>query len=677
VALGVPMPGEVDLQYVKMKRRFWVSLALTVPILVVAMLEMFPGQPIRLLLRGSPHWIEFLLATPVVVWGGWPFFQRAWRSVVDRRLNMFTLIALGTGVAYGESVLATIAPQIFPPSFYLHTGEVAVYFEPAAMIVTLVLLGQVLELGARRRTGSAIRALLDLAPRTARRLDPDGVERDVPVDQIWPGDLLRVRPGEKIPVDGTVLEGASFVDESMISGEPVPVKRNPGDPVIGGALNTTGSFTMRAVHVGSKTVLAQIVRMVSEAQRTRAPIQRVADTIAAFFVPAVLGIAAVTFAVWAAVGPEPRLAHGLVAAVAVLIIACPCPFGLAAPMSITVGMGRGATAGVLVKNAEVLEMLEKVDTLVIDKTGTLTEGKPRLTVMVVPGEPGENELLRLAASLEKSSEHPLAAALVHEANRRGLQLSEVQQFQALPGKGVEGLVNGRRVALGNQALLAELADSNMPLREHAEQLCRDGQTVMFVAVDGRVAGLLAVSDPLKTTAAEAVGQLRQQGLKLIVLTGDSRTTAEGVARRLGIDHVVAGMLPEQKLQFVRQLKAEGHRVAMAGDGINDAPALSEAHVGIAMATGTDVAMQSADVTLLYGDLRGIVRACRLSRATMRNIRQNLFWAFFYNGLSIPLAAGVLYPITGELLSPVIAAAGMSLSCLFVVTNALRLRSVPL
>lgn len=684
---------EVNPELVDMTWRFWISLAFTLPIFLAAMLDMLPGQPIHSLLGAGLNWIELALATPVVLWGGWPFFQRGWRSLVTRRLNMFTLIALGTGVAYAESVAATLAPGVFPAAFRVHGGQVAVYFEPAAVIITLVLLGQVLELRARSRTGSAIRALMGLSPKTARRLADDGSEADVPLGEVRVGDRLRVRPGEKVPVDGAILEGQSFVDESMVSGEPVPVAKKAGDRVIGATVNTSGSFVMRAERVGSETLLAQIVRMVSQAQRSRAPIQRVADVAAAWFVPAVVAAAALTFVVWAIVGPEPRLAYALLSAVAVLIIACPCALGLATPMSIMVGTGRGAAAGVLVKNAEVLEVLEKVDTLVLDKTGTLTEGKPRLTAVVAADGLDENELLRLAASLERSSEHPLSMAVVRAAADRGLTLGEAREFHATAGKGVEGMVEGRQVAIGNEKLLeergvgatfpfAEEGQGGKPdddtvarrpsLSERAQQLRRDGQTVMFVALDRQMAGLLGVSDPIKPSTPEAVRQLHAEGLQVIVLTGDHRAAAEAVAGRLGIERVEAELLPHEKVEILQRLKGEGRTVAMAGDGINDAPALASAHVGIAMDAGADVALESAGVTLVHGDLRGIVRARKLSRATMRNIRQNLFWAFVYNALGIPLAAGALYPSLGLVLSPMIASAAMSFSSVSVIANALRL-----
>jgi Cu+-exporting ATPase len=621
--------------------------------------------------------VQLALATPVVLWGGAPFFARGWASVVHRSLNMFTLIALGTGAAYGYSVVATLFPGVFPESFRGHGGEVPVYFEAAAVITTLVLLGQVLELRARSQTGSAIRALLGHAPKVARRLRDDGGEEDIPLDRVAVGDRLRVRPGEKIPVDGVVVEGTSAVDESMITGEPIPVEKGPGGKVIGGTVNGTGGFVMRAERVGSGTMLAQIVRMVAEAQRSRAPIQRLADLVAAYFVPIVIAVAALAFLAWAAFGPEPRMTHALVNAVAVLIIACPCALGLATPMSIMVGTGRGATAGVLIKNAEVLETLARVDTLVVDKTGTLTEGKPRLvTVLASPGQ-DEAELLRLAASLERASEHPLAAAVVAGAEGRGLMLSSVEGFRSHTGRGVEGRVEGRFVVIGNAGLLEEVGAGSDDLVGRAEGLRRGGQTVVFVALDGRPAGLLGIADPIKESTPEALRRLHDEGLHVVMLTGDSRGTAEAVARKLGIDEVRAEVLPDQKGEEIKRLQAEGRVVAMAGDGINDAPALAQAQVGIAMGTGTDVAMESAGVTLIGGDLRGIVRARRLSEATMRNIRQNLAFAFFYNILGVPIAAGVLYPAFGLLLSPMIASAAMTFSSVSVIVNALRLKHLEL
>ena len=661
-----------------MSRRFWVGVALTIPVLVSAMGARLPGSPLHAWASERFWtWFELLLSTPVVVWCGWPFFVRAWQSLVNRSLNMFTLIGLGVSVAYFYSLVAALLPGIFPASFRDEAGGVAVYFEAAAVITTLVLLGQVLELRARSRTGAAIRALVGLAPKTARRIEQDGAEADVPLDEVKPGDRLRVRPGEKVPVDGVVLDGRSSVDESMITGEPLPVEKQPGARVTGATVNGTGSLVMRAERVGAETLLAQIVRMVAEAQRSRAPIQRLADTVAGYFVPAVVGAAVVTFAVWALWGPSPRMAHALVNAVAVLIIACPCALGLATPMSIMVATGRGATLGVLFKNAEAIEHLRKVDTLVVDKTGTLTEGKPKLTT-VEPAAPFDaNQLLRLAASLERGSEHPLAAGIVTAAEARGLALASVDEFGSLTGKGVKGRVENAQVVLGNRNLLEEMQIRAEGLFERAEALRLEGQTVMFVIVDGKPAGLLGVSDPIKDTTPEAIRQLHEEGIRVVMLTGDSRTTAEAVAGKLKIDQVIAEVLPEEKAGVVKRLQVEGHFVAMAGDGINDAPALAQAQVGIAMGTGTDVAMESAGVTLVKGDLRGIVRARRLSRATMHNIRQNLFFAFVYNSLGVPVAAGVLYPFFGLLLSPMIAAAAMSFSSVSVVGNALRLRSVPL
>jgi Cu+-exporting ATPase len=674
----VSLAEEADPELLEMTRRFRVSLVLTLPFVASMVSEILPGDPIR---QAVPvrvtAWLQLLLATPVVLWGGWPFFVRGWRSLVNRSLNMFTLIALGVGVAYAYSVVATLAPEVFPASFRMHGGAVAVYFEAAAVITTLVLLGQVLELRARSQTSSAIRALLGLAPKTARRLRDDGAEEDVSLDAIVPGDRLRVRPGEKVPVDGVVLEGASTVDESMMTGEPIPVEKSPGAQVTGGTVNGTGSFVMRAERVGRETLLAQIVHMVSEAQRSRAPIQRLADTVSAWFVPAVVAVAIVAAVVWGLVGPEPPMVYAIVNAVAVLIIACPCALGLATPMSIMVGTGRGAMAGVLIRNAEALEVLERVDTLVVDKTGTLTEGRPRLSAVVTAGDMSEDELLRLAASLERGSEHPLAAAIVTGAQERGLSLTEAAGFQSLTGKGVTGRVDGRAVALGNRRLLDDLRVPPGPLAERADALRADGNTVMFVAVDGRLAGLVAVADPIKASTPEALDLLRRSGLRLVMVTGDSRRTAEAVARRLGIAEVEAEVLPEQKIETIKRLQAEGRRVAMAGDGVNDAPALAQADVGIAMGTGTDVAMQSAGVTLVKGDLRGTARARRLSQLTMRNIRQNLFFAFVYNALGVPIAAGVLYPAFGLLLSPIIASAAMTFSSVSVIANSLRLRRVTL
>ncbi len=651
-------------------RRFWVSGVLTAPLFLLAMSDLLPGQPVQHAVPGRVlAWIQLALASPVVLWGAWPFFVRGWQSARLRSLNMFTLIAIGTGVAYLYSVVATLFPSLIPAS---GTHGVPLYFEAAAVITTLVLLGQVLELRARSRTGSALRSLLGLAPKTARRLGADGSELDVPLSEIQVGDKLRVRPGEKVPVDGIVLEGVSAVDESMVTGEPIPVEKRPGDKVTGGTVNGTGSFVMRAERVGRDTLLAQIVRMVGEAQRSRAPIQQLADVVSAYFVPAVIVIAVLSFTVWMLVGPEPRLSHALVAAVAVLIIACPCALGLATPMSIMVGTGRGATVGVLIRNAEALEVLEKVDTLVVDKTGTLTQGKPRLVTVE-----GGDELLSLAASLERGSEHPLAAAIVEGALHKKAELSATEDFRSVTGKGVTGRVRGHAVALGNRALMDELGLELGSLSQRAEALRREGQTVMFVAVDGKALGLLGVADPVKPSTPEALALLRKEGLRVVMLTGDSRTTAEAVARQLGIEEVLAEVLPEEKSAVIKRLVFEGTTVAMAGDGVNDAPALALAHVGIAMGTGTDVAMESAGVTLVQGDLRGIARARRLSRGVMRNIRENLFLAFVYNALGVPIAAGVLYPFFGVLLSPMLAAAAMSLSSVSVIGNALRLRKLEL
>jgi Cu+-exporting ATPase len=662
----------------QMSRRFWLSLALTIPVLALGMSAAIPGQPVQqaLSLR-LIGWIEFVLATPVVLWGGWPFFERGWRSIVNRSPNMFTLIATGTGTAYVYSVAGVLLPDIFPTAFRDPGGHVEIYFEAAATITTLVLLGQVLELRARSKTSSAIRALLGLAPKTARRIEPDGREQDVPLEQVMSGDRLRVRPGEKIPVDGAVLEGSSAVDESMISGEPIPVEKLAGSRVTGGTVNGTGSFVMRAERVGSDTMLAQIVRMVSEAQRSRAPIQRLADVVSGYFVPAVVLSAVITFVIWSVYGPTPRMAYALLNAVAVLIIACPCALGLATPMAIMVGMGRGATAGVLIKNAEGLEILEKVDTLVVDKTGTLTEGKPKLVSIIPLAEQSESELLRLAASLERGSEHPLAAAIVHAAQEKGLALSEAVNFESVTGQGVRGKIEGQSVALGNRNLFEESSKALGALEEKAESLRKDGQTAVFISVDGDIAGILGVADPIKSSTLEAIRLIHSEKIKVVMLTGDSRTTAEAVARKLGIDEVQAEILPQQKSEIVKRLQAEGHVVAMAGDGINDAPALAQANIGIAMGTGTDVAIESADITLVKGDLRGIVRARRLSRGTMRNIRENLFFAFVYNALGVPLAAGVLYPVFGLLLSPMIASAAMTFSSVSVIGNALRLRRLEL
>ena len=644
-----------------MTRRFWVGVALTVPVLLAAMADFIPGHPLEQLAAARVWiWFELIVATPVILWGGWPFFVRGWQSLVNRSLNMFTLIALGVGVAYAYSLVAALLPGIFPESFRDESGGVAVYFEAAAAIVTLVLLGQVLELRARSQTGAAIKALLGLAPKSARLIRDDGSEADVPLDQVQVGFRLRVRPGEKAPVDGVVLEGTSSIDESMISGEPIPVEKKPGDQLTGATVNGTGSLIMRAEKVGADTLLAQIVRMVAEAQRSRAPIQKLADTVAGYFVPVVVGIAIFTFLIWAMAGPSPRMAHALVNAVAVLIIACPCALGLATPMSIMVATGKGATMGVLFRNAEAIEFLRKVDTIVVDKTGTLTEGRPQLVSVKTAPEFDEERLLLLAASLERASEHPLAAAIVAGAEARGIKLSAAEAFESVTGKGVEATVEGIRVALGNRKLMDDAQVNVEALVDSAESMRADGQTVMFVAVDGKAAGLIGVADPIKQTTPEAVRQLQAEGIRVVMLTGDSRTTAEAVARKLGINDVIAEVLPEDKSNHVKRLQQQGRFVAMAGDGINDAPALAQAQVGIAMGTGTDVAMESAGVTLVKGDLTGILRARRLSRATMSNIRQNLFFAFVYNALGVPIAAGILYPFFGLLLNPMIAAAAIKL-----------------
>jgi len=661
-------------ELVDMRRRFRIGLAMTLPVFLLAMSEMLPGAPLaHLVSPGAQAWVEMLLSAPVVLWAGWPFFERMWASFSNRSPNMFTLIGIGTGSAFAYSVVATLFPSLVPASFRSHGPMPDRYFEAASVITVLVLLGQVLELKARSRTSGAIRALLGLAPKTARRIAADGSEGDVPLESVAVGDRLRVRPGEKLPVDGTVVEGASSVDESMISGEPIPVEKRAGDKVTGATVNGTGGLVIRAERVGSETLLAQIVRMVSEAQRSRAPIQRLADAVSAWFVLAVIAVAALSFAAWAFLGPEPRLAHALVSAVSVLIIACPCALGLATPMSVMVGVGRGASLGVLIRDAEALETLEKVDTLVVDKTGTLTEGRPRLaSVVPAPGH-REEDVLRLAAAVERGSEHPLAAAIVAGAQARGLTVPAASGFQSVTGRGVVGTVEGRAVALGNRALLDERKVAVGTLANTAEALREKGETVMFLAVDGTLAGLVSASDPVKASSREALLMLHEAGVRVMMATGDSRTTAAAVARELGLDAFEAEVAPADKVAVVRRLQAEGRTVAMAGDGINDAPALALAQVGIAMGTGTDVAMESAGVTLVKGDLRGIARARRLSRATMRNIRQNLFFAFVYNALGVPIAAGALYPVFGLLLSPMIAAAAMSWSSVSVIGNALRLR----
>jgi Cu+-exporting ATPase len=671
--LVASLDEEENTELKDMSRRFWVSVVLTIPVFAMGMSDLIPGQPLqRLVPMTTLAWLQLILATPVVLWAGWPFFVRGWQSIVTRNLNMFTLIALGVAVGYVFSVIAVLAPGIFPASFQETGGHVPVYFEAAAVITTLVLLGQVLELRARSQTGTAIKALLGLAPKTAHRVRNDGQDEEIPLEHVHVGDRLRVRPGEKIPVDGVVLEGTSAVDEAMITGEPIPVEKQANDRVVGGTVNGTGSFVMRAERVGSETLLSQIVQMVAEAQRSRAPIQRLADVVSSYFVPAVVSIAVLTFVVWSIWGPEPRMVYGLVNAVAVLIIACPCALGLATPMSIMVATGKAAHYGILFRNAEAIEIMRRVDTLVVDKTGTLTEGKPRL-VTVETRSSDEQEFVRLAASLERSSEHPLASAIVSGARDRGVKLIDAANFKSVTGKGVVGEVDGHRVAVGNRALLDDLKVDTDELIAQAENLRANGQTIMFVLVDGEPAGLLGVADPIKDTTPDAVKQLHAEGIRIVMLTGDSRTTAEAVARKLEIDEVVAEVLPDQKVDAVKKFQSAGRIVAMAGDGINDAPALALAHVGIAMGTGTDVAMQSADVTLVKGDLRGIVRARSLSRATMLNIKQNLFFAFIYNTLGVPIAAGILYPFFGILLSPMIAAAAMSFSSVSVIANALRLR----
>lgn len=661
-----------------MSRRFWFAAALTIPLMSIVMLDMLPSQPISQLL--PPHgrkWLELALATPVCLWSAWPFYARALRSVKNLSLNMFTLIGLGVSVSFVYSLVATLLPDIFPPSFRAHGGEVAVYYEAAASIVTLILLGQVLELRARTRTGAAIRELLNLAAKSARRVSDDGNEMDIPLEEIKKGDKLRVRPGEKIPTDGRVLEGKSRIDESMVTGEPVPVEKKEGDAVVGATINGSGGLLIVAESVGGDTLLARIVNMVSEAQRSRAPIQKLADSVASYFVPAVILSAVVTFIVWAIWGPEPAMSYALINAVAVLIIACPCALGLATPMSIMVATGRAASSGVLFKNAEAIEVLHKVDTLVVDKTGTLTEGRPALTELQCVDGQDQDEVLRLAASIEQGSEHPLGEAIVRAAKEKKLRLFSTQDFQSITGKGVQAKVEGESVAIGNLALMKDLDVDVKARRERAEELQNQGQTVVFFVRNGMLSAILAVSDPVKESTPTAIKELQAEGLHIVMLTGDNEATARAVAQRLGIDEVIAGVLPDEKVAKIKSLQKEGRIVAMAGDGINDAPALAQAEVGIAMGTGTDVAMESADITLVKGDLRGIVRARRLSRKTMNNIRQNLFFAFVYNSAGVPLAAGVLYPFFGVLLSPMVAAFAMSLSSVSVISNALRLKKAKL
>jgi Cu+-exporting ATPase len=664
-------------EYAYMRKRFIFGAILTIPLVIIAMRDMLPGGQVLEQLASDKilGWLELVLATPVVLWAGWPFFVRGVQSILNRSLNMFTLIGLGVSVAYIYSLVAVLVPEIFPVSMRAEDGSVAVYFEAAAVIVTLILLGQVMELRARSQTGAAIKALLGLAPKTARKINADGSEQDIPLEHVQAGDILRIRPGEKIPVDGEVIDGTSSVDESMISGEPVPVLKHAGDKVIGATVNATGSLTMRAEKVGSDTMLAQIVQMVAEAQRSRAPIQKLADMVAGYFVPMVIGISVLAFAVWFLVGPEPRLAHALIAAVSVLIIACPCALGLATPMSIMVATGKGATMGVLFKNAEAIETMRRIDTLVVDKTGTLTEGKPKLTGLLAAKGMDRDTLLKFAASLERASEHPLAAAIVAGAEREGIKTDVAYDFNSVTGKGVQGTLDDSMVLLGNITLMDDADIATDELAKQAEEMRKEGQTVMYVAVDGGLAGIIAVSDPIKKSTPAAIKALHDEGLRVVMLTGDNRATAEAVAAKLDIDEVVAEVLPDEKAAVVKRFQDSGSMVAMAGDGINDAPALAEAQVGIAMGTGTDVAMESASVTLVKGDLTGIVRARKLSRATMTNIRQNLFFAFIYNSLGVPVAAGILYPAFGILLSPIIAAAAMSLSSVSVVANALRLKAV--
>ena len=669
--------GAANPELISMTRRLWIGAVLTLPLLAIMVSDVLPGRPLQQFLQGQLlGWIEFALATPVVLWGGWPFFERGWASIVHRSLNMFTLIAIGSGAAYFYSVVAVLAPGLFPSTFRDPAGNLGLYFEAATVITVLVLLGQVLELRARSRTGGAIQALLGLAPKTARRIASDGSEVDVPLSEVAVGDLLRIRPGEKVPVDGLVMEGRSSVDESMVSGEPIPVEKSAGSKVVGGTINGTGSLVMRAERVGADTLLAQIVKMVSEAQRTRAPIQRLADKVASYFVPAVLTAAVITFVVWAAFGPQPRYAHALVNAVAVLIIACPCALGLATPMSIMVGTGRGAGEGILVRNAEALEMMEKVNTLIVDKTGTLTEGKPTVSTIVAAEGFDQTHLLQVMASLEQGSEHPLAAAILTAAKEKKVAFLPVTDFASLTGRGISGTIQGKNVAAGNAALMREMGASSKSIDQQAEALRQQGQTVVFVASDGRLVGLVGVADPVRESTAQAIEELKREGIKVVMVTGDNGTTASALAQKLGIEFR-AEVLPAQKAEVVKKLQSEGAVVAMAGDGVNDAPALAQAQVGIAMGTGTDVAMESGGIVLVKGDLRGILKARRLSQRTMGNIRQNLFFAFFYNALGVPLAAGVLFPVFGLLLNPMIAAAAMSFSSVSVIANALRLRTASL
>ncbi len=673
----VSVEMEKNPELVDMTRRFWISLFLSIPLLSVMIEHLLPAAVVGFIQSRWGQWIQLTLSTPVVLWAGWPFFVRGWQSIKNKNLNMFTLIAIGVGLAYLYSLVGVFLPDLFPASYRNEHGTIGVYFEAASIITVLVLLGQVLELRARSQTSQAIKQLLGLAPKIARLVRANGHEEDIPLSDVQVGDQLRVRPGEKIPVDGYVLEGSSHVDESMITGEPIPASKEAGSKVTGATVNQTGSFVMEATRIGKDTLLSQIVHMVSEAQRSRAPIQRLADLVAAYFVPTVVGVAVLTHFIWWAIGPEPSLVYGIVNAVAVLIIACPCAVGLATPMSIMVGIGRGAGSGILIKNAEALETFQKVDTLVVDKTGTLTEGHPELVSVIPTSLLSEHEMLRLAGSLEQGSEHPLSQAIVRGAKKRGIPIVKPDQFQSVTGKGVLGSVAGRKVALGNKKLLENQAIALENLLNKADELRKEGQTVMFMAVDGQAAGLLGVADPIKASTHEAIELIHKHGIRLVMLTGDNRTTAESVARKLQIDEVIAEVLPEEKVNVIKKFQAEGKIVAMAGDGINDAPALSQAQVGVAMGSGTDIAMESAGVTLVKGDLRGIAKAIRLSRGTMRNIRQNLFFAFVYNALGVPIAAGVLYPLFGTLLSPIFASLAMALSSFSVVLNALRLKKIRL